>query len=278
MSIFQFFKDEPDLFTLIREKIESKQLEQICTIDGMMFDHIYIRQIFYLLQLPLFGEKSAERRSLLSKIHQNRDIALSMLEPGKEKLNEYLGKLREENRRNTSEKKTNTIIQSCIKSKTNANTKLLEPLLELLLLSSECSLTNVVTDLQSLKCLLNLDSPAIQDFFEKSFIETQMTANISDIEMDYLLGEDNYLSFEGNSSQFSEQYIMERLETVKADQFDHFTSLKILKCLCKTRINKQKEFRSSNWFDVFDKQLEAIQNQNKIADALFNFFRKRLYI
>ena len=83
----------------------------------------------------------------MSKIHQNRDIALSMLEPGKEKINEYLGKLREENRRNTSEKKTNTIIQSCIKSKTNANTKLLEPLLELLLLSSECSLTNVVTDL-----------------------------------------------------------------------------------------------------------------------------------
>jgi len=95
----------------------------------MMFDHIYIRQIFYLLQLPLFGEKTEERRSLLSKIHQSRDIALSMLEPGKEKLNEYLRKLREENRRITSKKKINTIIQSCITSKTNANTKLLEPLL-----------------------------------------------------------------------------------------------------------------------------------------------------
>ena len=56
--------------------------------------------------------------------------------------------MREENRRSTYKgHKIVTIIQSCITSKTNANTKLLEPLLELLLLSSECSLTNVVTEL-----------------------------------------------------------------------------------------------------------------------------------
>jgi len=70
-----------------------------------------------------------------------------MQERVKEKLNEYRRKSREGNIWKTSEKKTNTIIQSCIKSKTDVNTKLLEPLLELLLLSSECSLTNVVTDL-----------------------------------------------------------------------------------------------------------------------------------
>ena len=93
MSIFQYFKEEPDLFTLIKENIESKQLEQICTNDGMIFDHIYIRQIFYLLQLPYFQEKSgtAEKRSLMSKIHQNRDIALSMQqELGKQISHDYL--------------------------------------------------------------------------------------------------------------------------------------------------------------------------------------------
>lgn len=75
ITIFDFFKDEPDIIQLIRDQVFHyvQDLESHTTESGANFDNIYIRNVFHLLQLPS-ADNTQNPRSVLSYQHQREAI------------------------------------------------------------------------------------------------------------------------------------------------------------------------------------------------------------
>jgi hypothetical protein len=68
-----------------------------------------------------------------------------------------------------------TIVQTCLYGEHGSSVDMLEPLIELLLLSRESSLSNVVCTFEDFRKLFDISSAIINQFLQNSFIETEMT-------------------------------------------------------------------------------------------------------
>lgn len=72
-------------------------------------------------------------------------------------------------------KTSRSIVQICLYDEHGASTDMLEPLIELLLMSRESSLSNAVCTFEDFKKLFDINSAIIKQFLQNSFIETEMT-------------------------------------------------------------------------------------------------------
>jgi hypothetical protein len=62
-----------------------------------------------------------------------------------------------------------------------ADAAVLEPLVELLLMSRESSLSNVVLTFDDFKHLFDISSPTVELFLDQSFLKTHMSESITNM-------------------------------------------------------------------------------------------------
>jgi hypothetical protein len=107
-----------------------------------------------------------------------------------------------------------TLVQTCLYKENGATVNLLEPLIELLLLSRESSLSNVVCTFEDFTKLFDISSAIINEFLHISFIETEMTSAITNLQMS---ANEKVLVFGSNTRQYSEEKIVAKIEKERTD-------------------------------------------------------------
>lgn len=108
-----------------------------------------------------------------------------------------------------------TIVQTCLYDEHGASVDMLEPLIELLLLSRESSLSNAVCIFEDFKRLFDINSAIIKQFLQSSFIETEMTSSITTFLM---TPREKVFVFGSNSRQYSEDKIREKFEQERSEK------------------------------------------------------------
>jgi len=168
-TIFMLFKDEIIAYQLILKEYLNKEYERETLEDGTIVDPIHIRKLYRTLLLPM-EEYVIEKNGTFEVKPWKKNIIQWQLDQG--------------------------------------NTVQLEILLQLLVLSSDCNLSNVVTSISEFKMLFAIQSPAVTEFLKNSFVTNAGTRELNNMKWDSRMSQQ---VFGTNSSTLNPPQILQLL-------------------------------------------------------------------
>lgn len=202
-SFFEFFKEEHDIFELIYTYVQSQDLQNEKVIDsaGIESDNIWIRQLFWTLNLPMKQPNSITADFQLKQLTSGDSIR-KMLEKASKMIKIKQDKIKE--------KEINTkqnLMQNLLFD--DDNTHIIDPLLKLLMLSSEFKLGDLISDFGRFKKVFEISSNEIHKFLGDSFFVNLQCKEITNMKWD---PNNKFLCFTSITSLLSETEIKKQFE------------------------------------------------------------------